>query len=128
VKDNVLPFYDERGLKVVNIMADSGIDLTDHWGSKYCRFLHEQQVRCLETKSHRSQDHGFIERFWTTVRDELFHELFLQALPEVPHQDELRRKLDKWLPFYNTDRPHLGYPNMGSSPIQRIAQYLNGLD
>ena len=36
----------------------------------------------------------------------------------------LQRDLDEWLYYYNRERPHQGYRNMGRRPIERIDDYL----
>ncbi len=37
----------------------------------------------------------------------------------------LQADLDRWLIHYNTERPHLGYRNMGNCPIITINAYLS---
>jgi hypothetical protein len=66
---------------------------------------------------------GFVERFHRTVKEEFFEpalrETFYESV-EAPQAD-----LDRWLVHYNTERPHLGYRNMGKRPIDTVNAYLS---
>jgi len=59
-----------------------------------------------------------VERFNRTVLDELFSKTFRKKL--YTSVEELQKDLDKWLEYYNTERPHRGYRNMGRRPIETI--------
>jgi hypothetical protein len=37
----------------------------------------------------------------------------------------LQAELDAWLHHYNTERPHLGYRNMGRRPLDTVMQFVN---
>ena len=71
----------------------------------------------------RPQTNGFIERFKRTVLDEFFRIKFRQKLYETV--EDLQEDLDKWLHFYNNQRPHQGYRNMGRKPIQTVLKFVN---
>jgi hypothetical protein len=34
--------------------------------------------------------------------------------------EELQKDLDEWLQYYNNERPHRGYRNMGRRPIETL--------
>ena len=70
----------------------------------------------------RPQTNGFVERFNRTVLDEFFRKAFREKLYESV--DHLQRDLDEWLIYYNRERPHQGYRNMGRRPIDGIEDYL----
>jgi hypothetical protein len=36
--------------------------------------------------------------------------------------EELQQDLDQWLHYYNYERPHRGYRNMGKRPIETIEE------
>jgi transposase InsO family protein len=44
---------------------------------------------------------------------------------ELNDMEFLQDDLDAWLMFYNTDRSHQGYHNMGRRPIDTINLYLD---
>ncbi len=37
--------------------------------------------------------------------------------------DELQQGFEEWLIRYNTERPHLGYRNMGACPLQTVQHF-----
>ena len=38
--------------------------------------------------------------------------------------EELQKDLDKYLRFYNTERPHQGYRNMGKRPVDTVEAFV----
>jgi hypothetical protein len=65
---------------------------------------------------------GFVERFHRTVLDEFFRVKLRTTLYES--LDSLQADLDHWLAYYNQERPHLGYRNLGRRPIDTVNDYL----
>jgi len=55
-----------------------------------------------------------------TVLDEFFRETFRKR--HYTSVEELQVDLDAWLKYYNTQRPHRGYRNMGKRPIETIEE------
>jgi len=53
-----------------------------------------------------------------TVLDEFFRETFHDKF--YVSVEELQEGLDQWLHYYNYERPHRGYRNMGRRPIETI--------
>lgn len=41
--------------------------------------------------------------------------------------EPLQEDLDGWLVYYNRERPHQGYRNMGRRPYDTITQYLEAV-
>ena len=39
--------------------------------------------------------------------------------------EALQADLDAWLVHYNTERPHLGYRNMGRRPIETVMSFVS---
>ena len=39
--------------------------------------------------------------------------------------DEFQGDLDRWLKFYNEERPHQGYRNMGKRSIDTVREFIN---
>ncbi len=70
-----------------------------------------------------SSQEGKAERFNGTVLDEFFcvklRETFYDSV------ETLRADLDAWLVHYNTERPHLGYRNMGKRPIETVMLFVS---
>jgi hypothetical protein len=61
---------------------------------------------------------GFVEHFNGTVLDEFFRVKMRYNFYESV--EALQAGLDAWLVHNNTERPHLGYRNMGRRPIRTI--------
>jgi transposase InsO family protein len=52
--------------------------------------------------------------------DEFFRETFRTKL--YLSLEELQPNLDLWLAYYNNQRPHQGYRNMGRRPMETIQE------
>jgi transposase InsO family protein len=119
--DRVLPFYKSHDLRVEHILTDNG---TEYCGRAmvhhYQIFLDFNDIKHRRTKVARPRTNGFVERFNRTVLDEFFRVTFRNKL--YASLEELQNDLDQWLDYYNYQRPHRGYRNMGRRPIETIKQ------
>jgi len=61
-------------------------------------------------------------RFHRTVLDEFFRTAFRTKL--FTSVEELQSDLDAWLRFYNGERPHRGYRNLGRRPLDTVSDFL----
>ena len=117
--DRVLPFYEAHALKVEHILTDNGREYCGRaMIHPYEIFLELYDIKHRRTKVATPRTNGFVERFNRTVLDEFFRETFRQKL--YTSVEELQIDLDKWLDYYNRERPHRGYRNMGKRPIETI--------
>lgn len=117
--DRVLPFYETHGLRVEHILTDNGREYCGRpMIHPYQIFLELNDVKHRRTKVARPRTNGFVERFNRTILDEFFRETFRNKL--YTSVNELQADMDKWLLYYNTERPHRGYRNMGRRPIETI--------
>ena len=123
VHNDVLPFYAEQGLSVEAILTDNGREFCGTDSHPYELYLALCDIEHRHTKIGRPQTNGFVERFNRTVLDEFFRLALRQTLYESV--DALQADLDTWLHFYNYERPHLGYRNLGKRPIDTIRQFAN---
>ena len=75
------------------------------------------------TKVRTPKIKGFVERFNGTVLDEFFRiklrENFYDSV------EALQADLEAWLVHYNTERPHLGYRNMGRRPVETVMPFVS---
>jgi transposase InsO family protein len=120
--NEALSFYSERGLKVENVLTDNGKEFCGSESHPYQIYLALSEIGHRTTKVRRPQTNGFVERFNRTALDEFFREAFRKKLYESV--EALQQDLDEWLDYYNHERPHQGYRNMGRRPIERIDEYL----
>lgn len=117
LNDRVFPFYDEQGVPVEHILTDNG--------REYCGrelqhpfeiFLALNQVDHRTTKVRSPETNGFAERFHRTVQEEFFGIAFRKTSYESV--DQLQADLDRYVDFYNLERPHQGYRTRGRTPRQ----------
>lgn len=117
--DRVLPFYEEHQLKVEALLTDNG---TEYKGRPmihlYEIFLDFNDIEHRTTKVGNPRTNGFVERFNRTVLDEFFRKAFREKFYES--LEALQADLDAWLNYYNHERPHRGYRNMGRRPIETV--------
>jgi transposase InsO family protein len=117
--DRVIPFYGEQGLEVEHILTDNGREYCGRpMIHPYQIFLEFNEIKHRKTKVASPRTNGFVERFNRTVLDEFFRETFRNKL--YASVEELQKDLDQWLHYYNHERPHRGYRNMGKRPIETI--------
>jgi len=92
---NVVAHFDAQGIRVRRVLTDNGTGYKRTF-SEACRAL---GIRWTRTKPYHPWTNGRAERFIRTVQRECLHESF--------SSDEDRRyALDRWLAFYNRERPH----------------------
>ena len=119
--DRVLPFYESHGLRVEHVLTDNGREFCGRpMIHPYQIFLELNDIVHRRTKVATPRTNGFVERFNRTVLDEFFRETFRQKF--YPSVDELQLDLDIWLTYYNTERPHRGYRNLGRRPTETIEE------
>lgn len=120
--NDVLPFYKKHKLVIENVLTDNGTEFKGTDLHPYEVYLELNDIHHRTSRVRRPQTNGFIERFNRTVLDEFFRLAFRQkAFGSVA---ELQKDLDAWLKFYNTQRPHQGYRNMGRKPLETIEKYI----
>lgn len=123
VHNDVLPFYQDKGLVVDAILTDNGREFCGKDDHPYELYLELNDIEHRKTQVRRPQTNGFVERFNRTVLDEFFRIAFRKKLYESV--EALQVDLDAWLVHYNTERPHQGYRNQGRRPIETIELFLS---
>jgi transposase InsO family protein len=120
--NEVLPFYAEHTLTVQAVLTDNGREFCGTENHPYELYLALNDIEHRRTKVRTPKTNGFVERFQRTVLEEFF----IQALRTTFYEtvEALQADLDAWLRFYNTERPHQGYRNMGRRPYDTVQLYL----
>ena len=113
--NDVLPFYQKHKVKVHNVLTDNGREFCGNSGHAYELYLELNEIGHRTTKVRSPQTNGFVERFHRTLLDEFFAIQLRKVLYES--LEALQADLDRWLVFYNQERPHLGYRNQGRRPM-----------
>ncbi len=123
VHNDVLPFYQGKGLPVDAILTDNGREFCGKDTHPYELYLELNDIEHRKTQVRRPQTNGFVERFNRTVLDEFFRIAFRMKMYESV--EALQVDLDAWLVHYNTERPHQGYRNQGRRPMETIELFLS---
>jgi len=120
--NDVLPFYRKLGLPVGAVLTDNGREFCGTEKHPYELYLELNDIEHRRTRVRSPKTNGFVERFNRTVLDEFFRikmrETFYDSV------EALQADLDAWLVHYNTERPHLGYRNMGRRPIETVMSFV----
>lgn len=120
--NDVLRRHQRWGLKVQAILTDNGLEFCGKGHHPYELYLALNDIEHRRTKVKSPQTNGFVERFNRTVLDEFFRKAFREKL--YTSVDPLQWDLDKWLRFYNEERPHQGYRNLGRRPIETVLSFV----
>jgi transposase InsO family protein len=121
--NDVLPFYAERGIGVERILTDNGREFCGTPTHPYELYLALNDLTHKRTKVRHPQTNGFVERFHRTAKEEFFEVALRETFYETV--EALQADWDRFLIYYNTERTHLGYRNMGKRPIDTINAYLD---
>lgn len=121
--NDVVPFYEEREIPIAKVLTDNGREFCGTETHPYELYLSLSDIRHKRTKVARPQSNGFVERFHRTILDEFFREAFRTKL--YLSVADLQRDLDVWLEYYNRERPHQGYRNLGKRPLDTIDVFLS---
>jgi len=123
--NDVIPFYSGLGINIEAVLTDNGKEFCGTEAHPYRIYLALNDIEHRRSKVRRPRTNGFVERFNRTILDEFFRIAFRTKFYESI--EELQADLDKWLNHYNTERPHLGYRNLGKRPWETIQEYLNSV-
>ncbi|MDF1635580.1 IS481 family transposase [Mycoplana sp. MJR14] len=121
--NEVLPFYRRLDLPVRAVLTDNGREFCGAENHPYKLYLDLNGIEHRRTKVRTPRTHGFVERFNGTVLDEFFRVKMRETFYETVAA--LQADLDAWLTHYNTERPHLGYRNMGRRPIETVMSFVS---
>jgi transposase InsO family protein len=121
--NDVLPFYANLGLPVKAVLTDNGREFCGTEKHPYELYLDLSGIEHRRTKVRTPKTNGFVERFNGTVLDEFFRATMRETFHETV--EALQTDLDAWLVHYNTERPHLGYRNMGRRPIETVMSFVS---
>lgn len=121
--NDVLPFYRTLDLPVGAVLTDNGREFCGTENHPYELYLDLNGIDHRRTKVRTPKTNGFVERFNGTVLDEFFRVKLRETFYDSV--EALQVDLDAWLVHYNTERPHLGYRNMGRRPIETVMSFIS---
>jgi transposase InsO family protein len=121
LNDRVLPWYEERSVRLLRILTDRG---TEYNGAienhEYQLYLALEDIDHSKTKAHHPQTNGICERFNRTIKEEFYDVAFRKKI--YTSLDELQADLDQWMAYYNAERPHSGKYCNGRTPLQTFSE------
>ncbi|MFQ5861442.1 MAG: IS481 family transposase [Dehalococcoidia bacterium] len=120
--NDVLPQYETWAIAVGAVLSDNGREYCGKETHPYELYLALNDIQHKRARVGRPQTNGFVERFNRTLLDEFFRRAFREKLYESI--EALQKDLDRYLKFYNTERPHQGYRNMGKRPIDTVREFV----
>lgn len=121
--NDVLPFYRALDLPVTAVLTDNGREFCGTERHPYELYLDLNGIEHRRTRVRTPKTNGFVERFNGTVLDEFFRVKMRETFYD--NVEALQADLDAWLVHYNTERPHLGYRNMGRRPIETVMSFVS---
>lgn len=117
LNNDVLPFFDEQGIRVRAVLSDNGREYCGRPDQHpYELFLQLEEIEHRTTKVNRPQSNGYIERFHRTLLDE--HLRIMGRTKWYESLEEMQKDLDVYLASYNRKRPHRGRSMEGRTPYQ----------
>lgn len=121
LNDRVLPFFEEQDVPLLRVLTDRG---SEYCGSiehhEFQLYLAVENIDHSKTKVRHPQTNGICERFHRTIKDEFYSIAFRK---KIYHSiEELQLDVDKWIEFYNKERPHSGKYCYGKTPMQTFLE------
>jgi transposase InsO family protein len=106
----VLPAYQAAGWRVQRLLTDQGNEYRGAF-EQACQAL---RIRHTRTRPRHAWTNGVVERLQGTILAELWRVEFRRRF--CTHVAQWQVALDRYLGFYNHQRPHLGYRTQGRPP------------
>lgn len=117
LNDRVVPFYEGQDIPLLRILTDRGTEFCGgRENHEYQLYLALEDIDHSRTKARHPQTNGICERFHKTIQDEFYAIAFRKKIYNT--LEELQTDLDKWLQYYNEERPHSGKYCFGKTPMQ----------
>jgi transposase InsO family protein/transposase-like protein len=85
------------------MLTDNGRQYTSWRGqAQFEKEMVRMQIRHIRSQPHHPQTQGKIERFWKTIKEELFARTLFDGFEDMQNRTRL------WIQYYNFKRPHQG--------------------
>lgn len=121
--DHVLPFYEALGLAVGAILTDNGREYCGRPDAHpYELLLGLEGIEHRTTRVRSPRTNGFVERMNRTLLDECFR--VAGRTTWYTTVEEIQADLDRFLAYYNLERPHSGYRLQGRTPARALCEAL----
>jgi len=119
MNDKVLPYYDERLIRILRALTDNGTEYCGRFDSHpYELFLHLNGIEHTRTKVRHPQTNGSVERLNQIIQDEFYAVAFRKKL--YRSLEEIQTDLDEYMAYYNDKRTNQGKYCQGRTPSQTL--------
>lgn len=123
LNDKVLPYYDERFIRILRALTDNGMEYCGRVEAHpYELFLHLNGIEHTRTRVRRPQTNGSVERLNQIIQDEFYAVAFRKKLYQT--LDEMQADLDEFMDYYNNERTNQGRYCQGRTPAQTFTEGL----
>jgi len=123
MNDKVLPYYDERYMRILRVLTDNGAEYCGRVESHaYELFLHLNEIEHTRTKPRKPQTNGSVEKLNQTIKNEFYEVAFRRKLYRT--LDEIQADLDEFMAYYNNERTNQGRYCQGRTPAQTLTEGL----
>lgn len=109
----LLPKFFYNNIDVEQVLTDNGTEFT---GRKFKEVIDSYEIKHIRIPAGQPICNGYCERFQRTILEELYQKIFRTKI--FKNLDELTQELEKYLVFYNFERPHFGLHPDGVKPIE----------
>lgn len=116
--NEAIPFFKNLQLPILAILTDNGREYCGKDGHHYELYLHLNDITHVRTTTKQCSN-MIIKHFKKIVSDD-----FIQPLTNGKNIDDIHKiqtQLEKWLHYYNNQRPFHGFPNNGAPPVKMIS-------
>jgi transposase InsO family protein len=123
LNDRVIPFFEEYQIPLLRVLTDRG---TEYKGKpehhEFELYLNLEGIEHSKTQVRHPQSNGICERLHRTMQEEFYAIAFRTKLYD--NLELLQQDLDKWMHYYNYERPHSGRYCYGKTPMQTFLESL----
>ena len=113
VENILLPKFYLNRVNIENVLTDNGKEFI---GSKVRNMLIDYDIKHKRIKPGKPICNAYCERFQRTILEEFYYPIFRQEF--FTSLEELEKKLQEYLVYYNFERAHFGLDKNGAIPIE----------
>lgn len=112
MENTVIPRFFHNNVEIESVLTDNGSEFI---GSKFQQMLADYDINHHRIPKGKPLLNGYCERFQRTLYEELYQHIFRTKF--FNNISSLQEELDKYLTYYNFQRPHFGLDIRGAVPI-----------
>lgn len=112
VEKVIIPKFFANSVNIEFVLTDNG---SEYVNSHFKSMLNDYDIQHHRIPKGKPMFNGYCERFQRTIYEELYQRIF--RIKFFDNLDKLQQELEKYLVYYNFERPHFGILNTGVLPI-----------